>query len=95
VNPRTIITTGPARRGWPAHDAWAIECEPGRLIGLGWFRSEGIDEGQFGGYRSAAFRTRVAARAALKQVKGNAYPHARVVRVRVCLDVARSGPEKT
>lgn len=85
------------RRGWPSHRAWAIECEPGSLIGVFWFMREGSNQGQWSGYRSAAFRTRDGARLALALVKGprerGRYPKARVVSVRVCLDVATSAPE--
>jgi hypothetical protein len=79
------------RRGWPSRLAWAIECEPGHLIGVYWFNSAPLLK-HLDGYRSATFATRRAARVALKQVKGS-YRKARVVRVRVCLDMAPTAPE--
>jgi hypothetical protein len=82
------------RRGWPSRLAWAIECEPGHLIGVYWFNSATLPE-HLDGYRSATFATRRSARMALRQVKGSSYRKARVVRVRVCLDMAGTAPEKT
>jgi len=76
-------------RAYPSTIAWVIECQPGLLIGPLWFMREGSDQGQLSGYRSAAFRTRDAARLALKLVKGPAdrglYPKARIQRVLVYL----------
>jgi hypothetical protein len=73
--------------------AWAIELPPdksfpsGGWIGPYWFGSRDED-GPFGGYRSALFSTRRAARAAMREKAGikGCWPRARVVGVTITME---------